>query len=281
METIFGDSLSESSKKLYMHNLKKLNGNVEPKSLSFLKKKSMIDEYLNKLKPNTKRSYIIAIVSATKNKPSFKSVNAYYYKQMMDINSKLKDSTMITKREEDNWITQDVIKEKMNELILKISKNHSSYNDILNALILGLYVLQPPRRNIDYVMMTIQEEKGFNYLDLEKNKFIFTNYKTAKTYNTQTVDISNDLKPIIELYLKVRESDSNIFLIDSKGNPFKNSNTITRVLNKIFKNKISSTMLRKIYLTDKYENVMKEMSEDVADMGTSTSVAQSNYIKQK
>jgi hypothetical protein len=38
-------------------------------------------------------------------------------------------------------------------------------------------------------------------------------------------------------------------------------------------------MLRKLYLTDKYAAVMKEMKEDTQAMGTSTGTAQTNYIK--
>jgi hypothetical protein len=39
-------------------------------------------------------------------------------------------------------------------------------------------------------------------------------------------------------------------------------------------------MLRKLFLTDKYAEVMKQMKEDVADMGTSSATAQTNYIKE-
>jgi len=39
-------------------------------------------------------------------------------------------------------------------------------------------------------------------------------------------------------------------------------------------------MLRKMYLTNKYSNVIDEMKQDAENMGTSTNVMQTNYIKQ-
>ena len=43
--------------------------------------------------------------------------------------------------------------------------------------------------------------------------------------------------------------------------------------------KIGSSMLRNMYLTNKYGDLMKELKTDVSDMGTSVGVAMNNYIK--
>ena len=51
------------------------------------------------------------------------------------------------------------------------------------------------------------------------------------------------------------------------------------ILNKIFNKKIGSSMLRNMYLTNKYGKIMKEMKDDVKDMSTSVEVAMNNYIK--
>ena len=61
------NNISASSKKLYTHNLKKLNQDQEIKNLNFLKNKENILEQLEGKKPNTKRTYLISIVSAVKN----------------------------------------------------------------------------------------------------------------------------------------------------------------------------------------------------------------------
>ena len=65
----------------------------------------------------------------------------------------------------------------------------------------------------------------------------------------------------------------------ANGKEMKTSTDITSLLQSIFDSKVSSSMLRKIYLTDKYSDVMKEMSKDVEAMATSKETAQTNYIK--
>ncbi len=52
-----------------------------------------------------------------------------------------------------------------------------------------------------------------------------------------------------------------------------------RTLNKIFGKKIGSSLLRNIFLTDKYKDTKEEMEEDVKAMGTSSMTANTNYIK--
>ena len=71
---VFKDNerLSTSSKKLYLHNLKKLNDGQHINNLNFLKHYTIIDAKLQKSAANTRRSYIIAIVYATKGNKKLK-----------------------------------------------------------------------------------------------------------------------------------------------------------------------------------------------------------------
>jgi hypothetical protein len=87
-----GGSMSDSSKRLYMHNLKKLNDNKELKDFNFLKK---TDDVMKKMPTNrnTARSYIIAAVNATKGRKGFKKALEFYTKKMDEINAELKDAT--------------------------------------------------------------------------------------------------------------------------------------------------------------------------------------------
>jgi len=46
------------------------------------------------------------------------------------------------------------------------------YNTLLNYMVLSLYTLHPPRRNIDYSLMKISNNMSddmYNYLDMDKN----------------------------------------------------------------------------------------------------------------
>jgi integrase len=125
-----------------------------------------------------------------------------------------------------------------------------------------------------------------NYLDLTNNKFIFNNYKTNKTYKQQIFDINDDLMNIINLYLKyhpnkkeLKDKKITYFIVDFNGLPFKHVNDITKRLNKIFGKNIGVSMLRKIYLTEKYKDTNDEMKQDAEAMGTSTNTIENNYLK--
>ena len=279
--------LSVSSKKLYQHNLKKLNGGNEIKNLNFLKKTDAITDYLSNLKPNTRRSYLIAIVSILKGRDKMKKVKDIYYNQMMELNAQLKDNTEKTQKEEDNWMSQEAVQERYDEVSKVVDEignkrklQAGQYERLLDCLILGLFVLMPPRRNKDYTLMVV----GYDDEDMSKNyyhqgKMFFNNYKTAKTYKQQTSDVPPELEKVIKLYLKFKPKDDAHFLINAKGKQINDSFELTRRFHKIFGKKVSSSMLRKIYLTDKYSDKAVELKEDSKAMGTSVSTINNNYIK--
>ena len=70
------------------------------------------------------------------------------------------------------------------------------------------------------------------------------------------------------------------FLVNFYGEVIDKSTQMTKILNSIFGGlKIGSSMLRNMYLTNKYSGMMKELKNDVKDMSTSVNVALNNYIK--
>tara|TARA_R110000868_G_scaffold106164_8_gene291283 strand:+ start:8630 stop:9562 length:933 start_codon:yes stop_codon:yes gene_type:complete len=303
-EIFTAKNITESSRKLYVANLIRLNGGLPPKNLKFLNDVEGIKGKLEKYKPNTQRSYIISIVSLLKSlkekQKKFSKLYDNYYSILDNMNKTLKDNTGKTDKEEKEWIGQDAVKEKLEEQLkvieeLKDKKKLTSeeYDKLLHLVVLSLFVLQKPRRNKDYQTALITKkykaEYGTekNFLDLFKNEFLFNEYKTQGTYKTQIVSLAPLMREVIEFYLKfhplkskLREKDALIpLLVDYQGEPFTQNNSLTRMLYKIFGSKIGSSMLRKLFLTDKYADVMKEMKDDVAAMGTSTGTAQTNYIK--
>jgi hypothetical protein len=315
-----GKVISDSSKNLYLKNLVRLNGGQPLKNLNFLKDVETIQKKLDELKPNTRRTYIIAIVSLLKSlidQPKMKKLYDRYYPSLEAINKDLKTSNEKTPKETDNWLSQDEIKSKFAELKTiftelmetkskKISEDQ--YNRLLQLLLLGLYVLQRPRRNMDYQDMTVTTLKVkapkkpvpsedipkdetatktlSNVLNLADNKFEFNNYKTKGAYLQQTESLDFELRQIIDLYLKYHplakemKKEAVPFIVSFDGKAFTNNNDFTRLLYKIFGKKIGVSMLRKIFLTDKYKDVADEMKKDAASMATSISTIQDHYIKE-
>jgi hypothetical protein len=240
-------------------------------------------------KPTTQRSFIISacVVLKNTNEPLYQQ----YYELLTKLNNDLKVRTDKTETQKENWMTQEDNEDKLKSLeVNKKITNKKEYTQMLNRLILSLYVLQPARRNIDYCLMKLSNDMtdtGFNYLDLKNKQFIFNNYKTEHKYNTVKIPIEDDLMKVIQSYLKhhpqkaqLRNKKHNVhFLVHMDGEPINNSAEITKTLNKIFGKNISSSMLRNIYLSSKYSGMMKELKNDVADMGTSVDVAMETYIK--
>lgn len=305
IEKMVEKGLSESSIKNYIRNLELLNNGDELKSLSFLKKK---DEIINKLsdkKPNTKRSYLIAIVSALSVLDDKKNAKLYdfYYNQMMEMNKTLKEvekSNEKSDAQKENWIEKDEIDNKLNDLVKSVeefpkSVNEKQYNTVLQMIILSLYVLQSPRRNADYQFMNVVKDKvpddKINFLVYDKKQFWFRKYKTAKSElkdkNELIVDINDKLFKNIELYFKyhplikgkkINAKDEIAFLVNYQGEPLLNVNSITLIINRIFGKKIGSSMLRHLYVSHKYGDILQEMKEDSKDMSHSLEM-QKDYIK--
>jgi len=307
LEKKFNDkNISGNSIKLYIRNLEKLNNDEPLKNLNFLSPMTDIINKLTKYKPNTFRGYLISICSVLhmQTTKKFKTLYNEYYDLLMKTNKDLKDKEKLqekTKTQEDNWITWNDVSKRHEELkdmvdTFKNSKelNKHKYDILLEYVILSLYFFTPPKRNQDWSLMNIIYKATpdlvttHNYLDYSTQKFIFNKYKTSKTKGELIEDIPDKLMSVINLYLKfhpllkgkkITKNTNEPFLVFYDGSDFKSINSITRILNKIFDKKIGSSMLRHIYVTDKFGDNVKQMKETANSMGHSVETQIDTYIK--
>jgi len=293
--------ISATSRKLYLYNLTKLNGGKSVNNLKFLSNTDLLDK-INEAKPNTRRTYLISVVSALKDRPEakFKKLYAKFYEHLVNLNKELKDNTEKTPKVKENWMEQGDVKEiqsSLQEIIPKIQNKKKispeEYDELLKLVVLSLYTLQAPRRNKDYVDMSIVKkvpaDTDHNYLDISEWKWVFNNYKTQKKYQQKIVDVPTELQDILKVYLKFHPDAKELkkktpekashFLMKADGTGITTSTDMTRLLNKIFGKKIGCSMLRSIFLTDKYGKMAEEMKDDTSAMGTSVDTALNNYIK--
>lgn len=301
--------LADSSIALYLRALEKLNGGKQFSSLAFLTKMPVILEQIKAYKPNTQRSILIAIVSvlnAVKNLP--KSVTKWtkkYYDVLKEVKRGV-DATEatgeMTEAQKENWLTWPEVEAKMKEVadaaLATTGSSVCDINKLLDAVVLGVYVYNKPRRNKDYIDMVVTNKSDdvgsdVNVLDLSKSLFTFRNYKTANTYGTQQAEVHTDLMTLITKYLQARgvlkdlvpagkkktaRTVSVPFLVQPSGKPF-NINGITRILNRIFGSKVGSSLLRHIFLTGKYGKLLEEQKKDAAAMANSVDTQNKTYIK--
>jgi len=298
--------LTESTANLYIKNLFKINENKPYKSLAFLKKTENIMKLIEHYAVSTQINIIASILGVYKlfkdEKKYDKSKNSY-----MDIINKLKNNEKIenpdntkSQSQKDNWVSWEeieTIKKNLKEKIEGYGKKNitpSQYENIIKYFLICLYTDIPPRRNKDYQECFIVKEylesmpDNNNYLCLKTNRFIFNNYKTSKKYGQQITDFnSNDnLKEAFSYYIqhhplmKVKLGKNTMvrLLVKHSGSPYSQINDITRLLNKLFgKKKIGASMLRHIYLTNKFGDSFEEKKEIAKEMGHSVS-QQQDYI---
>ena len=302
-DNLTNKGLSLSSINLYIRNLTKLNDDEKLKSFKFLEDIDSIKNKIASFKPTTQKGYITCIISTlnTFDTKKTKTLQNKYYELLKEkVNEISEHKGQKTEQQKDNWISWDDILKIQSQLHTNVMKfndnktlNVNQYTLLLGFLILSLYTLQPPRRNLDYSFMYVvkgeQKDKDKNYLILDKNEFEFNIFKTAKEESGEhtNFEINEPLQHIIKnMYLKhhplmpkkLTNKTMIPFLVNYKGEEFKSKNAITRILNSIFDKNIGVSMLRNIYLTDKYKNVENERQKDAEAMAHSLGT-QKGYIK--
>lgn len=300
------DRISESTARNYINNLYTLNNKKPFKNLAFLKNKTQVMTALKPYADTTQRTFLAGIVSVldmVKGKRGYGKLLGEYRTILNDKAKEIEARPKNVKngKQEEAWLDWEEIQKIKDDLKDKVVDIHGrrqitlpQRNTLLQYVILSLFTDIPPRRNQDYSLMYVikKEYPGLsedkNYYSIDDQKLIFNKYKTAKTYGKVEIDISDNppLKDALRLYLihhphkparwgKTKEIP---LLVKNDGTPFSSVNGITRLLHKIFKKKIGSSMLRHIYLTTKYGDQLTEMKEDAEAMGHSTD-QQRDYIK--
>jgi hypothetical protein len=305
-KSLTGDrGLAESTAASYIRTLFLLNNKKPFKSLAFLKKREDVLKKVGEYAETTQRSIlgaICSVLSLVKDKPAYKKTYEAYRALMMEKKGEgEKELGTKTEKEEKAWLKWDDVKKRLDELkdqveALKGEKtlNSKQFDVVLAYAVLALYTLVPPRRNQDYTKAVVVKKwseklpTDRNYLDLggvgKPTQFIFNVYKTAKKHGQYKEPIPEELSIALNQYLLRhpgrRDGRKMVaeypFLVNASNEPLTAVNSITRILNKIFKRNVGSSMLRHIYLSDKYD--IDEIKKDAAAMGHSVA-EQRNYLR--
>lgn len=296
--------VAETTARGYIKSLYALNMKKPFKNINFLKKTDDIDKVIAEYAESTQRGLlatITSVLSLYKDKSGYKKLYQHYHDKMMQRvevkREEEKEGGVKSKKQTENWLSWDEIQNRKGELKgglvpdKKRSVDTTEYDKLLQYVVLSLYTEVAPRRNQDYLDMYIVKKwsepmaKDKNYLDIAGKRFIYNVYKTSKKYGTQIVEISSALWETLQLFLKhhplwkdgKRKADPVKLLVNADGTPITAVNAITRMLNKVFDKKIGSSMLRHVFLTDKYKDTLDEMKRDSTAMGHSTS-QQRDYV---
>ena len=239
--------------------------------------------FLKDMPPNRRKTILSALVIITDKKP---------YRDLMaeDVRDYNKDihKQEKTPQQEASWVETNQVKEVCDDLkkgadMLYKKKQLSSadlqqiQNFIIMCVLGGSYI--SPRRSKDYVdfkIRNVDKEKD-NYI--EKGKFIFNSYKTAKTYGKQEVEIPTQLRNIVNKWIKTNPTD--YLLFDANGGKL-SAVKLNQRINKIFDGrKVSVNQLRHTFLTDKFGDTIakkQQVADTMEDMGSSSNMLDT-YVK--
>ena len=157
-------------------------------------------------------------------------------------------------------------------------------------VITSLYTYQPPVR-ADYAMDILsqseydavpdEEKSKNNYLVINKREkfFHFNKYKTHNLHGDKRVKVNKPMNAVLNKWLNINKSGW--LLLNIKKEPV-NENQLGKAVTVAFEpcgKRIGINMLRKIYLTEKYQHEKAEKKADADAMLHSVSTQQKEYVK--
>jgi len=294
-------NISDNSIDLYIRNIRILynkihNGSLE--SLVWLDDFEGVIDLINESYKTitTRRNYINSILSVL-NTTDAEVLPLYegYYKQITNEYIIQNNSQKRSNKEKENWIDMPTLKEiklnykkKYDEIIKKDKINNKEFDLLQRYIVCMLYIgsINNPPLRLDYAETKVrfideyQDSDKSNILVVKpKSMFLhLSNYKTKSRYGVKKINISPPVYKVLTEWL--RYNTTGFLLVNANKTPM-NNNGLTKYLNKVFEEsgkKISVTMLRHIYLSDKFPADLKKR-QLTADRMAHSIPTQMNYSK--
>lgn len=300
---------SEKTIKMYISNINKLYkilGNEDDmEDLDWLTDVEKITDILSDKHFTTLRNYLNSIIVSLQVTEYPDELIKEYQSIRDEFNDKyIKENStgVISAKQEENFATMDEINGVIKEMKEEIDSKKLFRKDITpkEKALVQMYVMiniltQYPFRN-DLAGMKLIKKKAFNNLSMNEKKknnyllqdkndfyFILNEYKTQAKYGEKKIKVEkNNLPSLLRKFIPLL--DSEYLFVSSTGKPF-SRNALTQILSKTFEKylgkKISTTLLRKIYMSSKYQGTKNEMEKDAEILGHSKETGQLIYTKSK
>lgn len=299
-------TISDSTISVYIANLKRLftliTGQTPGKlrNLVFLKNTEKVMDAIKDFAESTYRNYlntIVKVLGLPRYKRLYASQLEFYTNKRDAIQDTLNNKANFkTDTQKENWVEVEELKEAqakykaaVDTWFGKTEITMRQYNELLNYLIVSLYIDVEPRRAVDYYTMkaveTVKEatEGDENYYVRKGNKFIFRNYKTVKTYGEVVVKIPRELESVIYKFKKYKPA-SEYFLVKANGKPFGSQPDFSRAVSLAYgkyipDKQISINLIRNIRGTHDNKDHKEAMEKKAKEMGTSVHMLNTVYTK--
>ena len=311
----YGEAISKSRPNLkpntikqYEANLKKLKKIFETDNFDFLDNPEKVKEKISHLHFTSQRNHynaIIVLLMALNHDKKYDKLLEKYGEvrdQLNDEYNKQQQSGIISAKQAPNFATMEEINQMIDSISNELSEMKLKKKETLTKkefallqffVLMKIYTRMPLRNDVadgmesiskaQYNKLSKEEQIDNNWLLVDKNKlsFVLNNYKSNKTYGQKTIPIEDkDLKRLLRYFIKV--SGEGALFKSSMGKGL-SRNALSQLFLKETKKRmgksISTTLLRKIYLSDKYGEMKEELKKDNFVMGHSQGVALNSYVK--
>jgi len=205
-----------------------------------------------------------------------------------DYDKQMKTQEM-TDRQKEGFLPMASVLQKYHELekeVVPVMKKETltkgEFARVQLYVLLSCLLLIEPRRSLDYTEFRLRGKDltQDNYMMTEKRKpyFVFQSYKTAKKYGKQTLEIPAKLHKIVKRWSELNPHE--YLLMNTVQSNKITPTQLTNLLYGFFDKPISTSMLRHIFLMDKYKGMpgINEMKDTAESMAHSVSQAM-EYVK--
>ena len=294
----------------YEIQLNKLKKVFESDNWDFLSKP---EDVVDKLKGNKftsqRNSYnaIIVLLMALNHDNKYDKLLEEYGKLRDTLNNKYvedQQSGKISEKQKENFAElseiQTMISQMESEIKAKDLKKQNKLSgkekELLTVYVIYSLLVRLPIRNdmagmelitkTQYNKLSDDQKKNTNYLVKEKSSMfmVLNEYKTSAKYGEKKIDVPKDLEKIFRMYIKLtNKQPGEVLFVSSTGKAI-SRNAMSQLLLKTSKKRmgkaISTTLMRKAVVSDKFGDMKKEQKELADIMGHSVGVQNAVYNKE-
>tara|TARA_B110000908_G_scaffold131960_1_gene155337 strand:- start:414 stop:1229 length:816 start_codon:yes stop_codon:yes gene_type:complete len=240
--------------------------------------RDLVNEFLSKQTANMERMYLMAIINKLKVNGDMELL--VYYQELGQkaslLDTLIRTKRSATKEERENYMAWSDILSLVD--VRRGLKNKDVHSHMIYVL-LSLYTLLPPQRGQVYYNCYIDKDvDNSNMIDTIQKKLIIKQHKTMRTYGSISLDIPDELNTILLEWTP--NCIDNRLLSTVRGKEVSGT-SFTNLMYIIFGKKISTDMIRKIYVTEKLKSIrsLAEREKLANDMGHSVVMQEFMYNK--
>jgi integrase len=304
-------NLKANSIKQYETHLNKLKKLFDSDNFDFLSNPKDVIEKLEDKHYTSKRNTLNAVIiflMALNHDEKYNDLINSYQKIRDELNDKYvedQQSGKISSKQKDNFVELNEIMSMIDtmrkEIVKQNLKNKETLTgkekELIMVFTIFSFLVEYPLRNdlsgmkyiskTDYNKLTEDDKKEGNFLVKNKNKLmmILNQYKTSKKYGEKVIEINPEISKVLRMYIRLTDKKiGDVLFTNSKDNAI-SRNGISQLLIKTSKKylgkNISTTMMRKIVVSDKFADVKEEQKELANIMGHDVGTQNLVYVKEK